>query len=56
MPKALENKLRRQATKAIGNGSKSAKKRKRAYVYGTMRKIEEQHEAKGGRPGKYMHL
>lgn len=48
MPLALERKLKKAARKFAG------KKRRNAYVYGTLREIEKRHQAKGGKPGKYL--
>lgn len=45
MPKALEQKLRRQANKNIRKGIMS-KARKNAYVYGTLNRIEKAKEKK----------
>lgn len=46
MPKALHNKLKRQAKK-----QHLGKDRENAYVYGTMNKIEkEKHEKSGKKP------
>jgi len=57
MPKALENSLMRQARRLAKSGKlrQAGKAGKNAYVWGTMRKIEKQHQAKGGSPGKYLH-
>lgn len=40
MPKVIEDKLKKQARKAIKGKGKAAKRRRDAYVYGTMNKIE----------------
>jgi hypothetical protein len=60
MPIALEHDLERQASRLASSGKLKKKKKmglkdaEQAYVWGTMRKIELQHRAKGGAPGKYM--
>lgn len=60
MPAELENDLRQSAAKLARGGKLRRKKgmtlkeAEDAYTYGTMRKIEKQHRAKGGAPGKYM--
>jgi hypothetical protein len=61
MPVAKENELKRVAAKYAKSGrlkkkkGESTKEAKNAYVYGTLRKIEKRHRAKGGKPGKYLH-
>jgi hypothetical protein len=61
MPIALERELRAEADKVASSGRMRKRKRgqslkdaENAYVWGTMRKIERYHRAKGGAPGKYM--
>jgi len=58
-PVEMERDLRGQARKLARSGKLRSKKMglkdaEDAYVWGTMRKLEKQHRAKGGAPGKYM--
>lgn len=62
MPVEKERELRAEARHLASSGKLNKRKRyktmkeaENAYVWGTMRTIEERHRAKGGRPGKYMH-
>jgi len=43
MPKELEEKLKKQAVKKGLKGE-----RKKAYIYGTMKRIEKEHAMQGG--------
>ena len=60
MPAALEKKLGSVAAKYARQGKlkkrkgETTKEAKAAYKYGTLRKIELRHRAKGGKPGKYL--
>lgn len=55
MPKELERRLKRDATRLAKSGKlRGGKGAKDAYTYGTLRKIEKRHQAKGGKPGKYL--
>jgi hypothetical protein len=61
VPAKLEHDLKKEARK-LGKKGKLRKKKgmslrdaEDSYSWGTMRKIEKRHRAKGGAPGKYMH-
>ena len=60
MPEMMERALKRAAGRLARKHRLHRKKgetmkgAKNAYTYGTLRKIEMQHRAKGGAPGKYL--
>lgn len=60
MPTNLEADLKAQAAKLARSGKlkkkgqMSLQEAEDSYTYGTMRKLEKQHRAKGGAPGKYL--
>lgn len=52
MPKAVHRQLKRRARKLAKAGK--LRDGEEEYIYGTLRKIEKRHRAKGGKKGKYL--